>query len=65
MQGGHGFSQYSHYDGKILDPVDGASRYVQHDDSKHIRNLTPGSEMRQLPNNENLLGTLPDIDRLA
>ncbi|KAK6119291.1 hypothetical protein DH2020_046964 [Rehmannia glutinosa] len=62
--GVRGFSQYSHYnDGKILDPAHDPSRYVQENDPKQARSLTQSAEMRQLPNNETLLRTLPNTDR--
>ncbi|XP_051147963.1 uncharacterized protein LOC127263067 [Andrographis paniculata] len=62
--GVHGFSYYSHYaDGKGSESADDASRYVQDNDSKHAKGLTRDAEIRQFPNHESILGTLPDIDR--
>ncbi|GER57829.1 hypothetical protein STAS_35660 [Striga asiatica] len=64
--GVRGLSHYSQYnDGKIMDPAHDPSRYVQENDSKQVKSLTRSSEMRQLPNNETLLRTLPNIDRSA
>ncbi|KAL0379989.1 UNVERIFIED_CONTAM: hypothetical protein Sangu_0063200 [Sesamum angustifolium] len=45
-------------DGKHLESADDASRYVQDNDPKQVRSLT-----RSVANNENLLRTIPDIDR--
>lgn len=57
--GVRGFSHYSQYgDGKHLESADDASRYVQDNDPKQVRSLT-----RSVANNENLLRTIPDIDR--
>ncbi|KAI3448989.1 hypothetical protein Pfo_005654 [Paulownia fortunei] len=59
-----GFSLYSHHiNGKHLEPVDDVSRYVQDNDPKQAKSLMWSGEMRQLPNNESLLRTLPDMDR--
>ncbi|CAA0827151.1 Unknown protein [Striga hermonthica] len=64
--GVRGLSHYSQYnDGKIMDPAHDPSRYVQENDSKQVKSLTRSSEMRQSPNNETLLRTLPNIDRHA
>ncbi|GFP88566.1 hypothetical protein PHJA_001000300 [Phtheirospermum japonicum] len=64
--GMRGFSHYSHYnDAKNSDPAHDPSRYVQENDTKQVKSLTRSAEMRQLPNNETLLRTLPNTDRNA
>ncbi|KAL3622341.1 hypothetical protein CASFOL_033752 [Castilleja foliolosa] len=59
--GMRGFSQYS----QNSDPAHNPSRYVQESNPEQVKSLTHSAEMRQLPNNETPLRTLPNTDRNA